>query len=54
MSETNERNCNECAHYKPYKEDMFACESWSCEFKPRATIKLYGVGSTDKEEDKNE
>lgn len=49
MSETSERKCKICEHYKPYKEDMYACESWNCEFKPRATIKLYGVGSTDKE-----
>lgn len=37
MSETNERNCKECAHYKHYKDDIFSCESWECEFKPRET-----------------
>ena len=40
MSETNKdevRNCLGCEHYKHYKEDIFSCESWECNYKPRKT-----------------
>ena len=29
------RDCVNCKHYKHYKEDIFACESWACKYEPR-------------------
>ena len=29
------RDCVNCQHYKHYKEDIFACESWECKYEPR-------------------
>lgn len=35
ISFVNERDCANCKHYKHYKEDIFACESWECKYEPR-------------------
>ena len=35
-TETNDRNCGSCVHYKLYKDnDLYACESWECKYEKR-------------------
>lgn len=35
---TEVRNCLGCRHYKNYKEDLYACEEWECNFEPREEV----------------
>lgn len=46
------RDCLHCIHYKHYKDDIFACESWECNFERRADNENDGgrVSGADKEE----
>lgn len=33
--DTNERDCEHCVHYKEYKDGLYSCEKWECEYERR-------------------
>ena len=35
MENEEVRNCEQCKHFKNYKDDLFACEKWECEYEPK-------------------
>lgn len=35
MDNEQVRDCENCRHYKNYKDDLYACEKWECDFERR-------------------